>query len=175
MKKIFLALAVLTALPLCLMAQSKFGIVNPDKIMNDLPDMKTAQKALQDQAAKYQKEDSVLKAEIQLKYDDFQKFQNDPKTPDAIKERRMQELQDMSNKLQMFTQNANQDMARQQEQLMSPIQAKMVKAIQAVGEAGGYTFIFTSEAPVYVGKDVVDVTADVRKQLGLKDPQKTQK
>lgn len=168
MKKFLLLLAVLVSLPLCGMAQSKFGIVNPEPIMRDLPDMAAAQKELQATAQKYQHEDSVLKAEIQLKYDDFQKLQNDASTPDAIKERRMQELQEMTNKLQQFTQNANQEMARQQEQLMGPIQMKLVNAIRAVGEAGAYTFIFTNEIPAFVGKDVIDVTADVRKQLGLK-------
>lgn len=80
----------------------------------------------------------------------------------------MQEIQDMTNKYQQFRQNAQQDIQRQQESLLAPVQQKVVTAIKTVGELGNYTFIFTSEVPAYVGKDVVDVTTDVRKQLGLK-------
>lgn len=170
MKKILAVLAVIAmALPVCSMAQSKFGIVNPDAIMRDLPELANAQKELEAVSAKYQKEDSVLQTEIQLKYDDLQKtMRNDPNTPQAIQERRMQEIQDMTNKYQQFRQNAQQDIQRQQETLLAPVQQKVVSAIKAVGETGGYTFIFTSEVPAYVGKDVVDVTPEVRKQLGLK-------
>lgn len=169
-KKILAVLAVVAiALPVCTMAQSKFGIVNPDAIMRDLPDLAKAQKELEAVSAKYQKEDSVLQTEIQLKYDDLQKtMRNDPNTPQAIQERRMQEIQDMTNKYQQFRQNAQQDIQRQQETLLAPVQQKVVSAIKAVGELGNYTFIFTSEVPAFVGKDVIDVTNDVRKQLGLK-------
>ncbi|MFG6391543.1 MAG: OmpH family outer membrane protein [Candidatus Amulumruptor sp.] len=169
-KKILAVLAVVAmALPVCSMAQSKFGIVNPDAIMRDLPELAKAQKELEAVSAKYQKEDSVLQTEIQLKYDDLQKtMRNDPNTPQAIQERRMQEIQDMTNKYQQFRQNAQQDIQRQQETLLAPVQQKVVSAIKAVGELGSYTFIFTSEVPAYVGKDVVDVTPEVRKQLGLK-------
>lgn len=69
-KKILAVLAVVAiALPVCTMAQSKFGIVNPDAIMRDLPELANAQKELEAVSAKYQKEDSVLQTEIQLKYD----------------------------------------------------------------------------------------------------------
>ena len=82
-KKILAVLAVVAiALPVCTMAQSKFGIVNPDAIMRDLPELANAQKELEAVSAKYQKEDSVLQTEIQLKYDDLQKtMRNDPNTP----------------------------------------------------------------------------------------------
>lgn len=168
MKKILLILAVLMVLPLCAVAQQKFGIVSADAVMRDLPDVAAAQKELEGVAAKYQKEDSVLMGEIQLKYDDFQKLDSDATTPKGIKERRMQEIQEMTAKYQQFKQNAQQAIAQQQEQLFAPIQLKVINAIKAVGETGGFTFIFTNEVPAYVGKDVVDVTADVRKQLGIK-------
>lgn len=168
MKKILALLAVLVALPLCSQAQSKFGIVNVEPILRDHPDFAAAQREIESVIAKYHKEDSVLQAEIQVKYDDFQKLGNDANTPQAIKDRRMQEIQDMAAKYQQFQQSAQQDVARQQEQLFAPVQLKVNNAIQAVGEQGGFTFIFTREIPVFVGKDVIDVTPEVRKQLGIK-------
>lgn len=167
-KKLLAVLAVLVALPVCSMAQSKFGVVSIETVMRDLPDVANAQKELEAVSQKYNREDSVLQSEIQLKYDDLQKLGNDTNTPQAIKERRLQEIQDMTTKYQQFRQNAQQDLQRQQETLFAPIQLKLTNAIKAVGEAGGYTFIFQAEVPAFTGKDVVDVTPDVRKHLGLK-------
>lgn len=168
LKKIIMMLAVAATIAPAAFAQAKFGVIAPETIMRDMPEMLSAQKELDAVSRKYQREDSVLQAEIQVKYDDLQKLSSDSNTPDAIKERRMQELQDMSNKYQQFRANAQQDLQRQQEVLLGPVQQKLINAIEAVGKAGNYTFILTREVPAFVGSDVVDVTPDVRKQLGLK-------
>ena len=82
----------------------------------------------------------------------------------------MQEIQDKANKVEQFRQTATQDLQRQQEQLMAPIQSKINDAVKAVGAEGGYTFIFPSEPSLilYQGTDVTDVTAAVKAKLGLK-------
>ena len=77
----------------------------------------------------------------------------------------MSELQDLDQKIQQFRQTASQDLQRQQEQLLAPIQQKVINAINAVGAEGNYTFIFENTAPVYVGSDVTDVTNSVKTKL----------
>ncbi|MDE5750024.1 MAG: OmpH family outer membrane protein, partial [Duncaniella sp.] len=89
----------------------------------------------------------------------------DESTPQTIKERRMQEMQELDNKIQQFRQTALQDLQRQQQQLMAPVQDKVMKAIQAVGAEGGYTFVFENQVPVYTGADVTDITETVRTRL----------
>ncbi|MDO5395685.1 MAG: OmpH family outer membrane protein, partial [Bacteroidales bacterium] len=71
-------------------------------------------------------------------------------------------------KVQAFNNTASQDLDKQQQQLMAPIQQKLVDAIKAVGQEGGYTFIFESALPAYIGGDVTDVTATVKGKLGIK-------
>ena len=44
----------------------------------------------------------------------------------------------------------------------------MSKAIKAVGEREGYTYIFDSAAMVHIGNDAHDVTPLVKKELGIK-------
>lgn len=89
-------------------------------------------------------------------------------TPQTIKDRRMSELQELDQKMNQFRTTATQDLQRQQEQLMAPIQQKVMTAIQAVGAEGDYTMIFENNVPIYVGKTVEDITPQVKAKLGLK-------
>lgn len=48
---------------------------------------------------------------------------------------------------------------------MQPIVTKVRNAINAVGQAGGYTYIFEDGAAVYAGPTVKDVTSEVQAKL----------
>ena len=48
---------------------------------------------------------------------------------------------------------------------MQPIVAKVRTAIEAVGKAGNYTYIFEEGAAVYTGTNVVDVTKEVQAKI----------
>ena len=71
-------------------------------------------------------------------------------------------------KAQRFQQTANEDLQRQQQQLIAPIEQKLLDAIKAVGQEGSYTFIFQEGSAPFVGADVKNVTADVKAKLGIK-------
>lgn len=166
-KKILLA--ILIAAPMCISAQTlKFGTVNTQEIFNVMPEKATAENTLKDVATKYQNEAKNLETSLQKLYTDFQALEES--TPKAIKDRRMQELQEAQQKYQNFQQTANQDMQRQQETLLAPIQEKLQKAIQAVGAEGGFTFIFDLSIPsvIYNGGASQDVTPLVKAKLGIK-------
>ncbi len=144
----------------------KFGVINTETLMADMPDMKEVQAQVEASSKKYETEFKSLQDEFQSKFDEFQKMEES--TPQTIKDRRMQELQELDQKIQQFRQTATQDLQRQSEQLMAPIRQKVVTAIQSVGAEGAYTFIFKNAVPVYAGKDVTDVTVEVKSKLGIK-------
>jgi outer membrane protein len=166
-KKIILALAV--ALPLSAFAQ-KFGTVNIDDVFGAMPETAEMTKQIQEASQKYEAEFQKLQDEVNKLYTDYQTIQNDANTPDAIKERRLQEIQERASKADQFRQTASQDLQRQQQQLAAPIQQRVTDAIQAVGQEGGFTFIFPQEPGLllYQGTDVIDVTAQVKTKLNIK-------
>ncbi len=166
LKKILLALVV--ALPLSAAAQ-KFGVVNVNEVISAMPQFTEMQKQIEESSKKYETEFLKLQEEINKLYSDFQTIQNDPATPDAIKERRMQEIQERAASVEKFRQTATQDLERQQAQLMAPIQQSLNEAISAVGKEGTFTFIFPNEPAMllYKGADVVDVTPLIKTKLGL--------
>ncbi len=79
----------------------------------------------------------------------------------------MQEIEELDQKMQQFRGTASQDLNRQQETLMAPIQEKVRQAINTVGKENSMTFIFENILPVYIGTDVQDVTPKVKAKLGL--------
>ena len=164
-KKLILAVAIALALPVVANAQ-KFGIVNADEIITALPDFTKMQEQLTEASKSYEGEFKKLQDEFDKKYAEFQNLGND--TPDSIKERRMSELQELNQKIQQFRNTAEQDLQRQQQTLMAPIEQKLMDAINAVGAEGGYTFIFQEGMAAFAGKDVVNVTSAVKTKLGVK-------
>lgn len=158
--------AIMIALPMIGFAQSKFAVVNTQAVFVDHPDTQAAQEQLQAAGQKLQDELKKLSDEFDKKYAAFQELPED--TPKSIRERQMGEIQNMSNTIQQFRLNADQDLQKQQEQLLAPIQQKIADAIQAVGKEGNYTFIFETQMPLYTGADVTDVTPQVRAKLGMK-------
>lgn len=165
LKKVIVVMAVALTMPVIAAAQ-KFGVVDVNTIFTAMPETTAAQTQLKEASEKYQEESKKLSEEIDKKYQEYQALPAD--TPESIKERRMQEIQELAQKVQAFNNTASQDLDKQQQQLMAPIQQKLVDAIKAVGQEGGYTFIFESALPAYIGGDVTDVTATVKGKLGIK-------
>lgn len=165
MLKKFVA-GLIIALPMCVSAQ-KFGTVNSQEILPQMPEYTEAEAKLGESSKKYEAEFAKLREEQDKKMAEFQTIYEDPTTPQSIKERRMQEMQELEQKVQQFMQTAQQDLQRQQAQLIQPIQEKLLTAIQAIGQEQNFTLIFPVEAAVYQGPDVVDVTPLVKAKLGL--------
>lgn len=164
-----IVLAILVALPLSTFAQ-KFGVVDLEAVFTAMPESTAMQTQLTDTSKKYEEEFQKLQEEVNKLYADFQAIQNDASTPESIKERRMQEIQEKAQKVDQFRNTAAQDLERLRESLMAPIQNKMNEAIKSVGTEGSFTFIFPKEPSLllYTGTDVNDVTAQVKTKLGLK-------
>lgn len=166
-KRIILAIAVM--LPMSALAQ-KFGVVDLESVFQAMPESATMQSQLAESSKKYEDEFQKLREELDKLYAEFQTIANDKDTPDSIKERRMQEIQEREQKANQFRNTAQQDLNRLQEQLIAPIQQKISEAVKTVGQEGDYTFIFPNEQSLllYQGSTVVDVTAAVKAKLGLK-------
>ena len=149
-------------------AQGKFGHVNTQEIIQAMPEYQKAQteiKALQDQ---YEADLKSMQEELQKKAEAFEKEEST--LPENIKTRRQQELQDMYQKIQQSYQDNQQALAKEQSEKMQAITNKVLDAIKAVGQAGGYVYIMDLSGGIpYISTTLsTDVTAQVKAKLGLK-------
>lgn len=164
-KKIILVVAAAIALPFVMNAQ-KFGVVDANDVLTNLPDFATMRDQIAEASKHYEDEFKKLQEEMDKKYAEFQGLPEE--TPNSIKELRLNELQELDQKMQQFRNTASQDLQRQQETMMAPIEQKLMEAVRAVGQEGGFTFIFQDGQALYQGTDVVNVTAEVKAKLGIK-------
>jgi outer membrane protein len=109
-----------------------------------------------------------MQDELQKKGDAFEKEQ--ATLPENIKQRRQQELQDMYQKIQQSYQDNQQALAKAQQEKMQAITTKVLDAIKAVGQEGGYVYIMDTTGGIpYISTTLsTDVTAQVKAKLGLK-------
>lgn len=164
-------LAVLMIVPMMVMAQNiKLGKVDKVAIFNAMPEKVEAEAQIKLLSDQYQKEYDLLRAEYNRKYADFQAMAIDNKTPGTIKERRMQELQENNDKIELFMKSVSADLEKKEQELIAPLKKKIDEAVAAVGEAGGYLLIYdVNDTKIAYASDVFeDVTPLVKAQLNLK-------
>ena len=150
MKRTFLILCAAMLFPIFAGAQShKIGIVDSQKVLSEMPEMKSMQSELDNLAKKYEDTLVQLQKEFQTKYQDFVKEQET--MVESIKSRKQQELEDLSKRIQDLNNVAQQDMQKKQVELFAPIQTKLREAINKVGNDGGFTYIMDASQMLYVG------------------------
>ena len=164
MKKLIVLLLMI--LPLGAIAQEvKIAYVKTQEVFMAMPEVSEMEKKLADLNEKYKGELKLMQDEYQKKYADF--IQQQDSLTENIKLRRMQEIQDIQTRMDNFVQMGQQDVQKQQQDLLMPIQQKLQDAIKAVGDEKGYTYIIDPAALLYTGSNEVDATPFVRTKLGL--------
>lgn len=163
MKKIIIAIALI--MPMLVSAQ-KFGHINTQELFAQMPEVATVKAQMDTIQGQYENQLALMQEEFQKKVQEYQA--QEATMADAIKQIRQQELQEMQQRIQLFYQTAEQDIQKKQQELLVPVHEKMAKAIKAVGEKEGFTYIFDSQAMVHIATDANDVTPSVKKELGIK-------
>ena len=167
MKKIII-IALMAVLPFGAFAQ-KFGHINSSDIIPLMSEYKAAQAEMEELVKQYQEELDYMQNEYSKKVDDYMK--NRETLPESIRERREQELTESQQKMQQYYNDCEVNKSQKENQLMGAIEDKVLKAIKAVGEEGGYVCIFNIAGGVvpYVSSTLTtDVTEAVKAKLGIK-------
>lgn len=163
MKKFFIVIALM--MPMLVSAQ-KFGHINTQELFTMMPEVAVVRQQMDTIQGQYETMLAGMQEEFQKKLQDYQAAE--ATMPEGIKSMRQQELQDMQARVQQFYQTADQDIQKKQQELLVPIQERMLKAIKTVGEKEGYTYIFDASTMVYVAPDAIDAMPSVKKELGIK-------
>ncbi len=167
MKRILMIVVAL--LPLMLMAQARIGIVNSQQLFDLMPEKAAAEAQLKTMSDRYHAEYELIKSEFDKKFADYQTVAADASTPETIKERRVQELQESDKKMREFERRAANDIAARREALTKPITDKIQAAIRQAGVQGNFDIVLdTAVTPVaYTGPATVNLMDVVKAILGL--------
>ena len=165
MKKVLFMILMLA--PIAAMAQ-KFGHVNSQEVIQAMPEYTKAKTEIDALQQQYEADLKGMQEEFTKKVKDYEANANT--LPDNIKQRRETELQEMQQKIQQSYQDNQQALARASQEKMQAITTKVVDAIKAIGQAGGYVYIMYMTCGIpYISTTLsTDVTAQVKAKLGIK-------
>ena len=166
MNKKLIAILFMMA-PLAIFAQ-KFGHLNSADIIQVMPEYTTAQTELQKLEKQYSDELKMMETELSKKSEEYEAQK--ATLPANIQQRREQELQELSGRMQQYYQQSQQELAQASQEKMAALTEKITKAIKEVGVAGGYLYIFDVASGIpYISETLsTDVTAQVKAKLGIK-------
>lgn len=147
----------------------KIAFVDTDRILEKIPDYKSAQDKLNGLAVQYQKE---IQDQQKLLDDMNASFQADKiLLSQSMRDKRVQEISKVQEILSDLRKNrfgTNGDLFKERQKMVKPIQDKVYKAIQKIAESGRYAFVLdsSSQLAVLYYNDKYDKTEAVLKELG---------
>jgi outer membrane protein len=164
MKKFIVSLMML--LPLCVVAQeTKIAHVDVNEIIGAMPEYVAMQNELDATQRQAQEFLRKMNDDLVTKYNDLTEKQDS--LPPNILQYQVQEIEQLRERIETFQQTAYQDLQKKQQELFIPIEEKVFRAINQVGEENGFLYILHQQAILYVGKTAVNATGLVRTKLGL--------
>lgn len=176
MKKLLkLTLAMVFVLGASSASAQKLGRVDLAAIVPNMPEYTEAVANLETYGKDLQNQLEQIQVEFNQKYADYEKNMNTYN--DTVRQMKESELQQLQQRFGEFQQIAQQDMQKKEAELMEPIYEKANAAVNTVAKAGGYAVIFSTAGDqaaaaglaYFDPAQVKDITAEVKKQLGIVD------
>lgn len=146
------------------------GYTDYELIIVQMPEYRSLQQQLQQQAETDQEELAAMEQNIQQKFADYQD-QSGVLSPEA-RQTREQEIVQLQTDLQQDQQRRLQALDQRQNELLQPLLEQLQTAIDKVATARGLQLVLSSRVstePVilFAGSNTVDVTAEVMSELGI--------
>jgi len=172
MKKVLLLTALTVGLLLSTFAQSgtKYGYIDSEYILSNIPEFNEAQRELDRLATTWQREIEAMFATIDSMY---KKYQVEAITlPENLKAKReeaiIQAEQD-AKELQRRRFGREGDLFKKREELVKPIQDRVFNAIESYARDRGYAFVFDTAGSMTIvyADPKFDINDEVLKRLGI--------
>lgn len=163
--KHFILIALASVVGLTEAVAQKFGHLDAQEVLLSLPERAEAQASIEAAAGEYETEVARMQSELETKFTDYQAKAST--WPDAIRQQKERELQQLDAGLQEFGVTIQNDLAQMEQQLLSPMIERVRKAIEDVGKEQGYTYIFDTSTGVTLYNGGDDVTDLVKTKLGM--------
>ena len=145
----------------------KFGHINMQELILELPAKVEADQKLQAEAKTLQDRMKMMSDEHEKKFRDY--IAERETMPELIRTTTEKEIQEIEQRLQNYQTMAQQSLTKKEQELYQPILEKVQEAVDAVGLEQGFIYIFdlSSQVVLYHSDKSVDCSAFVKTKLGL--------
>jgi len=163
LKKLIILFLIVS--PLGVYAQEKLAFINTQEVFTQMPELKDVETKLNTKREEIKKVMGDIETEFNNKVKEFSESKDEP--TEAIVMERDKTLQDIRKRYETYAETSEKEYAELQQQLLSPLQQKLQKAIKDVGDEQGYTYIFEIGALPYMSSKAVDAGKLVKTKLGI--------
>jgi len=146
----------------------KFGHINSDELFAAMPERDTIISEMEDLRTELQNTMEIMQVEYNNKLNDY--TEQAETLSDIVRQTKEEELMSLQQRINNFQQNADQQLQRQQMELMQPVIERAEKAIKDVAREGGFTYIFDlSRGPIifFDEEKSEDIMDKVKTKLGI--------
>jgi outer membrane protein len=144
----------------------KFGHIDTNELLMNMPERKTAETTIQGYAKQLEAQLQAMTQEWETKVQDYQA--KEMTMSDAIKKTKVKEITDLEGRIKEFQQTAQEDLQKKENELLQPMIDKAKKAIEEIAKEGKYTYIFDTGTGILLhfpeGDDIMPI---VKKKLGI--------
>jgi outer membrane protein len=137
---------------------TKIGYINIDSVLINLKDYPTQVKILEAFQKKLTADFEVKSLEFEQKYKEYQ--ENEKKYSEEERKKKFTELQNLDQELSKLRNDANNQIAQKERDLLIPLNEKILKAIETVAKARGFSHI-TDRKNFYFASPAFDITKQV--------------
>lgn len=146
----------------------KFGYINTQALITDIPEVKEANANLETYKTQLQKKGQAMIQSLQTKYQDLERKQAQGEIAPKQLEAEAAKLKEEEAKIGEFEQTSQQQIVAKSEQLLKPLRDRIQKAIDDVAVEQGFQYIFDASLGIILYADEsTDVSAAVKAKLGL--------
>lgn len=143
----------------------KFGHIDLQALVQVMPERATAEADFN--AFQKELEDILgeMQADLNTKMQEFDQLGAD--ASEIKRNAKVAEIQDVQQRIQSYTANAQQQMGQKQQELLKPVYDKAQNAIAEVAKEQGLLYVFEANSLLYKSNESVDVLPLVKTKLGL--------
>ena len=144
----------------------KFGFVNSQALIQDIPEVKEANSNIETYRNQLQKKGQEMLKSLQTKYQELERQQGQGEISPKQLEEEAAKLKQEEQAILAFEQDSQQKILKKSEALLSPLRDKIQKAIDEVAAENNYDYIFdySSGFVLYADKST-DVSELVKAKL----------
>ncbi|OFY64739.1 MAG: hypothetical protein A3H98_07450 [Bacteroidetes bacterium RIFCSPLOWO2_02_FULL_36_8] len=152
----------------------KIGYTNVDYILSLMPESKKIESDIKVYKTQLENQAKEKLKEYQEKLEAYQKGAE--MMTDVIKSSKERELMNLQQEIQMFQKDAEESLAKKQQESLEPLLDKIQKAIDAVAQKNDITYVFNSDAgfgstPILLHGPKEDNVSDlILREMGITPP-----
>lgn len=165
MKLLAVLLITVTAATAANAQTPKFGHIDLQALIQVMPERATAEKEFNDFQAELEEILGEMQKDYQAKMAEFEQMGQD--VSEIKRNAKVAEIQDVQQRMTNYSQTAQQQLQKKNNDIMKPIYDKAQAAIAEVAKEQGLLYVFEVNSLIYKSNQSIDVLPLVKTKLGV--------